>query len=172
MSPLPISTQMIPGGDAGVLGATVPRMAALIRMGRIEPLIRGAAVRLVGGCRPTDDLCRQLKIYRFVKRHIRFVPDPRRVELLHTPLAMLYTIRVQGWAAGDCDDSAILLGALMEAVGVRTRIKVVAVEPGDVRPFRHVFIEARQSNGLWLRWDPLGERYPEHLFTRSAVREV
>lgn len=162
----------IPGGDLGILGFTIPRMLQLIRNARALPLVRGVSVRLAAGCHPEDQECREARIYAWVKKRIQFVPDPRRVELLHDPLAVLWTIRRQGWAAGDCDDIAVILASLLESVGIRTRLKVVATSPGPVRPFRHVFVESAQPDGSWRRLDPLGENFPEEAFTRTAVREV
>jgi transglutaminase-like putative cysteine protease len=166
-----IQARLIPGGDAGVLGATLPRMQALIRQARVNALVRGAAARIVGGCAPEDGACRVRRIYSWVKARIRFVPDPRRVELLHEPLAMLYTIRRQEWAAGDCDDMAILIAALLESIGTATRLRVVSIRGGDPPPLHHVFAEAK-VDGAWVRLDPLGERYASKLFTRSVALEV
>ena len=162
----------IPRGDAGVLGRTVPKMLQLIRDGRAVPIVRGFAVRLVSQCAPQDQRCRQARIYRWVSRVIRFVPDPRRVELLHEPIALLYTVKRQGWAAGDCDDIAIILATLLESVGIRTRLKMVATAPGLIRPLRHVFVEAHQDDGSWLRLDPIGRQFPRSGFTRQVAREV
>jgi len=167
-----MTLRAIPGGDAGVLSSTLPTLAALVRSARAQPEVRNAAAYLVAHCRGDDSLCRQARLYKWVKRNVRFVPDPRKVELIQEPRLLLASIARHGWAAGDCDDMTALLASLLEAVGTKTRLVVVATDPGPVRRLRHVYVEAQQTTGAWLRLDPLGERFPPAGFTRRIVVEV
>lgn len=168
-----LERRAIPSGERGVTGATLPRMAALIREARVLPMVRGIAARAASGCGPTDAACRVKRVYRWACAHMRFVPDTRGVELLHTAQALIATIRQAGVAPGDCDDYAILLASLLESVGTRTRLKAVSVEPPPVARLVHVFVEAHVPRvGGWVRLDPLGRQYRAEAFTRAVVQEV
>lgn len=53
---------------------------------------------------------------------------------------------------GDCDDAAIVVGAVAAASDQKARF--VAVRQGQEDQFTHVFVEVLASGGKWLRVDP------------------
>jgi len=55
-------------------------------------------------------------IFDHVYANIKYVPDPRGNEYVASPAE---TLKCGG---GDCDDHAVLLASLCEAIGVRTRV--------------------------------------------------
>lgn len=84
----------------------------------------------------------------WVKQNIQYVRDVRDVETLQTPVKTLE------FRAGDCDDQATLLAALLESVGFRARF--VAIKLNPLGPFEHVYTEVN----LGTRWWPLETTEP------------
>ena len=87
--------------------------------------------------------------------------------LLQTPLVLLQTIAEKGHAYGDCDDHVVLLGAMLNSIGIPAR--AVAVKLGGNEWFDHVVIEY-PSNGRTVTMDPCAKfgaapRYLERLVT-------
>ncbi|MBW2984710.1 transglutaminase-like domain-containing protein [Candidatus Woesearchaeota archaeon] len=98
-----------------------------------DPLIKQTADRVsVMGC-PTNRVCHAKAIYYFVRDNFNYVSDPTKFEYVKTAKESL---SVQG---GDCDDSAVLLATLLEAIGVKTRLVFI---PG------HVFVQAYLPDAL------------------------
>ena len=153
---------VIADGDTGT-AQTVAEMGTLIREGALTPEVRAVAVNLVG---QIDDPLRQLLFLRsWLERNFKFVRDPASGELLHTPDNLLAQVRQYGHARGDCDDAAILGGALACAVGFQVALITVAVSNGKslggVPPFSHVWASAsppfpsRDASGrqVWIEFD-------------------
>lgn len=116
---------------------TVSRYARLlVEQGKRDPEIRGKAVEIVRGCDNKDYRCEAVKLHEWVRDNIRYVKDPAFVERFATPKRTLQE------KAGDCDDSSILLGALLESIGHETRLILL---DGDLSgKFTHVIAQARQ----------------------------
>ncbi len=149
----------IANGDAGVR-QTVEHIANLIRDGVASPTVRAAATAIVGGLSPHEPLEHIYAIREFLSAHIRFLRDPSGVELLHSPDWMLEEIANRGAAHVDCDDVAILGGALAGSVGLRVALVTVAFL--DRRnPLSHIWastsppVQLLDSNGqqVWIDLD-------------------
>ena len=104
----------IPEGPAGTQ-ATLQRMAKLVREYRQHPTLRQLAVELTTQLSNRDYVGELFALRQFVAQYIRYVPDIRETETLHTPLR---TIQNRG---GDCDDQAILVATLAETLNKPTR---------------------------------------------------
>lgn len=98
-------------------------------------------------------------LHAFVRDAIRYVRDIRGVETLHTPE------RVLKQRAGDCDDKAMLLVALLESIGHTARFRAVGFLPGV---FSHVLVDvmlggewvaAETTEPVELGWSPKAARY-------------
>lgn len=152
----------IADGDTGT-AQTVAEMGTLIREGALTPEVRNVAVTLVG---QIDDPLRQLLFLRsWVERNFKFVRDPASGELLHTPQHLMGQVRQHGHARGDCDDAAILAGALACAVGFQVALITVAIgnekSRGAHLPFSHVWASAsppfpsKDASGrqVWIEFD-------------------
>jgi len=113
--------------------------------------VRAYALNISQWCEPTDARCRLLRIAAFLRRRLRFVPDPVGVEAIGAPSFHLLKIREEGVSAGDCDDAATLAGALARAVGAPVRLVLASFRP-DGR-FHHVWAEGNAS-GWWVDMDP------------------
>lgn len=134
-------------------------MATLIRDGAVTPQVRRASTSIVADI---PDPVRQLFALRqWVANHFTFVRDPASAELLHDAPNLMAQIRQSGRAIGDCDDAAILAGALACSVGFRVALIVVAVDDGGPDPefgelpYSHVWATASAPTGApqWMEFD-------------------
>ena len=114
-----IERRRIPGGLAGTR-RTAAHVARLIREGASDFYVRQKAIDILLARRvaPKDYLGEIDALFCWVQRHVRYTKDPFRVEVLHTSRRMLELL------AGDCDDMAILLGALVKSVGHPVRLEI------------------------------------------------
>lgn len=145
----------IPDGPRGTR-AVLARMATLIRSYRSHPTIRQLAVELTRPL-PSRDYVGDLFVLRqFVRVYIRYVRDIRGVETLQTPVRTLEN------RAGDCDDHAILLGALAESIGAPVCLVAYGFLPEEL--YSHVLAQAQVGekwlalettvNGVSMGWEP------------------
>lgn len=111
----------------------------------------------------------------FVRTYFPFELDPEEIELVRTPSFYARSYRAGRPASGDCDDLALLLAALLGALGVEALgFVVMARRPGPREPFGHVFVSARIDgrNGYY---DPSVSRpYNTHGLRRKVypVRNI
>jgi hypothetical protein len=136
----------IPSGFAGTQ-ETASRMSTLIREGAKDFYVRQKAIDilLAAGVPPKDYLGEVRALFEWVRDNVRYTKDPFRVEVLHSA-RKLAELR-----AGDCDDKAILLGAMLESIGHPVRLVLTGPDPQRPRLFSHVYIEVSHRG----RWIPL-----------------
>lgn len=103
---------------------------------RQEPVIR-TATRIVMWYGARDQHAHARAIREYLESVFRFVPDPRGVETLRTPLYQLREIHDNGAVGGDCDDAAILGAALGMAVGIAAAFRIVKFRQGA--DYAHVY---------------------------------
>jgi transglutaminase-like putative cysteine protease len=80
------------------------------------------------------------RLFEFVRDQIRYVKDIDGVETLHPAD---WVLQIQ---AGDCDDKAILLAALLLSIGHTPRFIAVSFAPGE---FSHVWVQD-YLNDAWV----------------------
>jgi hypothetical protein len=130
-------------------------MARLARAGSRKLEIRNKAVEITTagflngtGLRQKDFDGEARRLLEFTRDDIRYVRDIAGVETLHDPVTLLKL------GAGDCDDKAILLAALLMSVGHdQLRYVAIALEPGQ---FSHVWLQDR----IYDRWVDLEPTEP------------
>ncbi|MDE2019669.1 MAG: transglutaminase domain-containing protein [Patescibacteria group bacterium] len=83
-------------------------------------------------------------LFEFVQNEIRYVRDIHNVETIHFPEVILEN------SQGDCDDKAVLLGAVLESIGHPVRLVAVGFRPGV---YSHVYLETRFGKNGWLPLD-------------------
>ncbi len=133
MEPIKYKFKQIPNGVAGIK-ETLRLMGIIIRKYRRNPQIRELALSLVKYL-PSKSYKREVQaIHNYVYSSIRYVRDVRGVETLQTPVQ---TIRI---GQGDCDDHTMIVAALLESIGHKTRIVAVGSMPGT---FQHVFAQTK-----------------------------
>ncbi|NJD06710.1 MAG: transglutaminase domain-containing protein [Methylococcaceae bacterium] len=141
----------IPSGYRGTL-APLAQIADLVRRGAKDFAVRRQAVAILrnGGVRAKDYLGEIKALFQWVQSHIRYTRDTFRVELLHSPRRMLEL------RAGDCDDMAVLLGAVLESVGHPVRLVITGRDPNRPELFSHIYVEAWHRD----RWIALDATMP------------
>ncbi len=127
---------------------TVSQIRRLVQEGRVDPLIRRTAVRVVrqAGAAPRDTLAEAEALFEFVRNRLVFTRDPVGVEQLTTARGLLLD-----HDDADCDEYTTLLCSLATSIGIPARLKVV--RKGTSGPWRHIYSELAIS-GQWTPADP------------------
>lgn len=151
----------IPAGAAGTR-ATLRIMRELVREWRVHPRLRQLAKKLVQSCANKDARCEVRKIHAFVHNKIRYVRDVAEVETIQDPQV---TLRDR---CGDCDDHAVLVGALLQSIGRPVRFIAVGFRPGQ---FAHVYAET--PIGIeWVAVETTMDGWPVGRKPRGVIRMV
>jgi transglutaminase-like putative cysteine protease len=139
---------------------------AMIRAGAKDFYVRQKAIDILleKGVKPKDYLGEIKALFEWLQRNVRYTKDPFRLEVLHSARRMLEL------RAGDCDDMAILLGAVLVAIGHPVRL--ILAGPDLLRPrlFTHVYLEVYYK-GRWIPLDPTMP-YPMGRAPRALVKKV
>ena len=140
-------------GDAGVKLTITEMIRAVVESdeGARNPNVRAWALAAVNGAPDRDDAAQASAIYEAVKQNIKF-----RGEYSETVQTPLLTLQLR---AGDCDDHATLLAALLRSIGIPARFETVATD--ESREFTHVFCLAGiRRGGRIVAWMPLDTTVP------------
>ncbi len=131
------------GGDNAII-ATIRAMQALVygRGGVKSPDVRVAALEAVKGVERGQAEIES--VFNWVKEHIEFRGE--HAETLQEPRVTLQL------GAGDCDDHAMLLAALLASLGYRTRFRTVATASAPDE-FSHVYAEVEDKKTK--QWIPV-----------------
>ena len=144
---------------------TLQLMCRLVQQRRDDLRVRDVALTITAGCPRGNVRCRQDRILSWARENLRYESDPHGNELIFDPVETLERIGSNGQAAGDCDDGTVLVAALLESIGIPTRL--LAVSTRADRRLHHVAVEARDSSGFWRYLDPfLRARQGPPRFTR------
>ena len=133
------SLGFLPDGAIGVQ-QTLNLMKSLVRKYKAFLPLRTLAVQIVQNVQGKDWRGEIVAVQNWVQNNIRYVKDITDVETLHSPDIML-NVR-----AGDCDDQATLVAALLEAIGHPTGFVAMGFSPGE---YDHVYAITRLGNS-WL----------------------
>ena len=109
-------------------------MRSIVKKSRSDPDVIAVARSLTEHLAAKDWVGQVRAVFRFVRDRIRYTLDPNDVETLSTPMRLLRLKQ------GDCDDKAILLAALLEAIGHPARFKAVGFRAGELS---HVYVETK-----------------------------
>lgn len=136
-------------GQAGT-DRTIKAMRRLVNEGRTDPTIVFLAQQLARNYDRKDYASQARAIHKYVQQHIHYVKDPRGTEMLRSPFWTLY------YKAGDCDDQAVLVAALAEAIGFATRFKTIKADPSYPNEFSHVYSQIQiPTTGSWVTSDTI-----------------
>lgn len=86
---------------------------------------------------PRGRVAQVCAIQQWVQQHIRYVRDPPDLELVQEPL------KTVEYGAGDCDDQATLMCAMLQSSGHPCRFMVFAFNGG---PLEHVVAQTKLGN--------------------------
>jgi hypothetical protein len=154
----------IPGGNESQMKETIRQIGSAIRRASVYPPIRNYAAAIASTARPKDFVGQLRAVYDDFTRRWRYVRDPVSKELLTASPEAIWRLTMagdgvgvgRGYGAGDCDCVTTALGAVLEAIGFRTRIATTApVHSPPGRLFGHVFIQAQVPRFGWVTVDPV-----------------
>lgn len=118
-----------------------------INVGKRLPEVRGIAATVVRPVQVRDWKKEATALFEWTRKNIRYTLDPHGVELFQS------TERSLQVGIGDCDDQAIMLGSLLQAVGIPIRLRVIALKGSD--KFEHIYILAGFPPNSPRKWFPL-----------------
>lgn len=117
-------------------------MVQIVRKYRSDVTTIEAARRITEGV-PERSLRGNVEaLQKWVRDHIRYVMDPRDLEMVQTPPQ---TLKIR---TGDCDDKSVLLATMLETMGYPTGFCALGFRN---EPFSHVIALVRSGK----RWCPL-----------------
>jgi transglutaminase-like putative cysteine protease len=129
-----------PTGFAGTR-FTIDKMRQLARNGKVDPVVIKTARLIVRNSPEKDYETEAEAIYNYVRRNVRYTRDPQAVELVQSPRVTLRE------GHGDCDDIAILIAALAEAVGMQAAFLAVKADRRVPNEFSHVLAIIHTQEG-------------------------
>lgn len=130
----------LPDGIAGVR-ATLDTMIKMTRAASTTDAVRIAAENATSYIDGKDFSGQVRAVQTWVKNNIRYLRDHITAEMLIDPVLLLQT------RAGDCDDHAMLVAAMLMSIGFPARFVAVGMESPDC--FEHVFTEVKLGT-VWL----------------------
>jgi hypothetical protein len=125
----------------GVIDTIVSKMWKLINRDYQDPIIINKAITLKGN----DKNATIRKVYDWVVANVPYKNDPEGVERLTAPIHFVQRNQI----GGDCDDMVMIIAALLSALGIKTRIKVISWRKKE---FTHVTLEANNGSN-WIELD-------------------
>jgi transglutaminase-like putative cysteine protease len=144
-----------------VSGPQVVVNGKLIGDYRTHPKIRELALTIIKSkVAPRDKKSQALAIGQWVQDNIYYVHEmPERFQ---TPIE---TLRL---AAGDCDDSTVLVCSLLETIGIPSNL--VCMQINGV--WKHIFPAAVMQNGALLPLDSTLKDYPVDTATNPTMLTI
>ena len=151
--------------------------------------VRLLAEDVCGRLGPKDYLSEILAIYYWVCGHVRYMNDPRTIELVRSPRELLVRLqsnvsKLRGVYAGkgswkpslDCDDITALLAALYLALGREVRIITVAFRDAffnNQRQYQHVYVQVREPRTMqWIVADPVAAEATGEMLRRIKAVKI
>jgi hypothetical protein len=155
-----ISLGTLPAGDRGV-EITVKKLIDLIEEGTRDPVIIKKAREIVRKAGARNAYERAKAIFNWVKRNIRYVRDPRGLELIR-PARKILEDRI-----GDCDEHVVLSASMYRAVGLPVALVTIST-PLNPTNFSHIYT-AVKTGPIWFPSDTIipgfkfGDQYPKRV---------
>jgi len=147
------------GGDLGTMKGRVHEVKNLdervgyivkmIRKGKLDARVKALTVKLLSRKDANGDWvvpeknwhAEVVTIFKFVRSKLRYVHDAYGVDQ--------YTHPIRSFQMGgvDCDDAAIVLGSMLQAVGYEVRLRVVRSVGAD--DWDHIYLLVRIKDRWW-----------------------
>jgi len=124
------------GGADGVK-QTLSMMKRLANAALTDPFIRAQAAQVIASCPRGDKPCMAYALLSWVKRKVRYIPDPNGVEALHNPAMIAKAVHEGRLVYGDCDDMSLYLATLMKSVGLSPCFRAVGYNGNQ---YQHVYV--------------------------------
>ena len=120
---------------------TVAIIQQFIKEGSEDIELRKLVADIISPCKSKDFLCYLKRIVSYIRRNVKYVYDPPRLETVQSAKRTLIL------GMGDCDDHTVLAGTLLRIAGFP--IKIVLGDINYDGKYEHVFIKAKMGN-RWL----------------------
>ena len=130
------------------INQTIAKMSDIIRRYSSDPKIIMLSRAITKSCRSRDALCEARRIFKFVKKRVRYVYDPPGTEFLQDPVSFLGLSddkKLNKIRSGDCDDFSIAIGALLRSIGHNPQL--VIVRDYGMSGYHHVFVRDPLDTG-------------------------
>lgn len=115
-------------GDEGIKNTLIAMKQLVIDTDQ-NRIVKQTAQKIIKNISPTDHIGQIKAIFSWVKNNMKYVRDIRGVEELTRPDITIQSIEKGEYLhSADCDDFAMLLSALLRAVGFQTRLEAVAIK--------------------------------------------
>jgi transglutaminase-like putative cysteine protease len=161
-----IKTQKLTGTNPQQVHRTVDEMKRLALRDSTSKEIRKIADEIFAKC-DNDEYCMAEAAYDYVEKKIKYQfddlnaknylsGDTSDVEFVASPKCIL---QKENYQVGDCDDMATLLCSIYTALGMRSRMRIIAWKNSD---FSHVYAEAGvhiNGKGWWIPSDPVIHKF-------------
>lgn len=147
------------GGSEGVK-QTLTMMKRLANAATVNPFIRAQAAQAVSGCPRGDKRAMCYALLSWVKRTVRYIPDPKDIEALHNPAMMAEAIAKRRLVYGDCDDMSMYLATLMKAVGLAPCFRAVGYN-GNTYQHVYVYCEGMRLDATRDEWNERPRPVPQ-----------
>lgn len=147
---------------------TLALMATMAQEQKTDPKVRKVTDSVTAGIDlpPGRQERREIatRVWRFIKREIRYMNDPVGAELVQAPDAVLKTRHA------DCDGMATLAAAMLAAIGIESGFRAVA---WDVKgQFEHVYAIYAPARGAAVsRWHALDTVSPSPPPGEDTIRD-
>lgn len=120
---------------------------------------------------PKDYVGEISAICNWVAQHVYYTNDPMHVELVKDPQRLVEEILAKGYARGDCDDMACLIGTMALQVGRHAQFVVVGF--GRKGEFTHVFTRVQEpKTSKWIVCDPVAGSDVASMLSRVKTFEI
>lgn len=164
MDPIRLGVVSVKGSALDQMHTTIKIVGQTIKNAAKYLPIRNLSARLAANASPKDYLGQVNKIYDWAIEHWRYVRDPAHRELVTTSPSALYRLVLGadgvgiggGKGAGDCDDIAAGMGAMLMSIGFPVRLATTAPpgsQPGPM--YGHIFAQANVPKIGWVTVDPV-----------------
>ena len=145
---------------------TVANMIKLAKDAQGDIRLRQFLEKLCRNLRPKDYLSEYAAVFYWSMANLRYMRDPRNVELVRHPASIIRRFKVGGF---DCDDISTFLAACLSSLGGNCRIITVGFKGNG--SLTHVLsaVEHPKFNGKYVILDPVAGG---HVATRNMLKRV
>jgi len=109
----------------------------LIKQGSRDLKVRELALTITREA--PDDREKARRLFEWAKQKLVFARDPFKLEDIQTARR---TLKLQ---AGDCDDFTVLMGSMLESIGIPAAVHLVRTRPAG--EFNHIYPAAKTRAG-------------------------
>lgn len=155
--------------------SSIEVMRRAVKESSVDVSVRALAEKICAKLHSKDYASEYLAIYHFVMARTRYMRDPVQEEWIRSPSVMVAQIMAGQTPSLDCDDSSLLIAALINSIGGTCRFVTVAfnnmVHRGE-RQYSHVYCEAFEPrSGKWICLDTVAAENSRDMINRVQFRK-